>query len=168
MLKTWIVGLAMCAGLMYSSPVRAQGAPDFVGKLAPQFAREDLSGRKVGLRQFRGKVVLLNFWATWCGPCRVELPKFEEWQKKYGGDGLQVLAVSMDDADAPVRRAVRRMHLEFPVVMGNAKLGEAYGGVLGLPVTFLIDRDGKIVAKIKGEADLAVLESQVKTLLAER
>lgn len=168
MLKTWIVGLAMCAGLVCSSAVCAQEAPDLVGKSAPNFVREDVSGRKVSLKHYRGKVVLLNFWATWCGPCRVELPKFEEWQKRYGRDGLQVLAVSMDDADAPVRRAVRRMHLGFPVVMGDAKLGEAYGGVLGLPVTFLIDRDGKIVAKIKGEADLAGLESRVKTLLGDR
>jgi len=132
---------------------------------APNFARTDLAGQEINLKHYRGKVVLLNFWATWCAPCRLELPEFEQWQKKYGADGLQVLAVSMDDGDAPVRRTVRRLHLEFPVVMGDARLGEAYGGVLGLPVTLLIDRDGKVTAMIKGEADLGALESQVKHLL---
>jgi len=73
----------------------------------------------------------------------------------------------MDDGDAPVRRTVRRLRLDFPIVMGDAKLGDEYGGVLGLPVTFLIDREGRVVAKLKGETDLAALESQVKQLLAK-
>ncbi|HEY2471745.1 MAG TPA: TlpA disulfide reductase family protein [Terracidiphilus sp.] len=168
MLKTWIVGLAMCAGLVCSSAASAQESPDLAGKAAPEFVRTDLAGRKIDLKDYRGKVVLLNFWATWCASCRVELPKFAAWQKKYGEDGLQVVAVSMDDGDAPVRRIVRRLHLGVPVVMGDAHLGEAYGGVLGLPVTFLIDRDGKIVAKVGGATDLAALESQVRILLASR
>jgi thiol-disulfide isomerase/thioredoxin len=126
----------------------------------------DLTGKKIGLKHYRGKVVLLNFWATWCAPCQLELPTFESWQKTYGAEGLQVLAVSMDDGDAPVQRTVRRLHLSYPVMMGNAKLGEKYGGVLGLPVTFLIDRDGRVAAKIKGEADMHAMESQLKELLA--
>jgi cytochrome c biogenesis protein CcmG, thiol:disulfide interchange protein DsbE len=97
----------------------------------------------------------------------VELPRFEAWQKQYGPEGLQVLTISMDDGDAPVRRTVRRLHLDVPVMMGDAKLGEAYGGVLGLPITFLIGRDGVIVARIKGETDLAALELHVKKLLAQ-
>lgn len=136
-----------------------------VGKAAPEFVRKDLTGNEVDIKNFRGKVVLLNFWATWCVPCQIELPEFEKWQKKYGPSGLQIIAVSMDDNDSPVRRTVRRLHLDLPVLMGDAQLGEAYGGVLGLPVTFLIDRNGKIVAKIKGETDLAKLELRVKSLL---
>lgn len=77
------------------------------------------------------------------------------------------MAVSMDDADAPVRRTVRRLRLGFPVLMGDAKLGDSYGGVLGLPITFLIDRNGVVVAKIKGETDLGKLESRVKALVAK-
>jgi cytochrome c biogenesis protein CcmG, thiol:disulfide interchange protein DsbE len=136
-------------------------------RAAPEFARADLAGRRIDLKSYRGKVVLLNFWATWCAPCQVELPKFDAWQKKYGAQGLQVLAVSMDDGDAPVRRTVRRLHLEIPVLMGDAKLGDEYGGVLGLPVTFLIDGEGRVVAKLKGETDLTALESRVKQLLAK-
>ena len=146
-----------------SKPVTRQDAPRTV---APEFVRADLSGRKIDLKSYRGKIVLLNFWATWCTPCQVELPQFDAWQKKYGAQGLQVLAISMDDGDAPVRRTVRRLHLDFPVVMGDARLGDAYGGVLGLPVTFLIDKEGRVVAKLKGETDLAALETRVKQLLA--
>lgn len=168
MSKVWILVFAMCACSVGLRAAWAQDSPNLVHKIAPEFVRTDLAGRKIDLKQFRGKVVLLNFWATWCGPCRVELPTFEKWQKKYGGNGLQVLAVSMDDAEAPVQRAVRRMHLGIPVVMGDAQLGEQYGGVLGLPVTFLIDREGRVVARIEGDADLTTLELQLQDLLAQR
>ncbi|HXS77216.1 MAG TPA: TlpA disulfide reductase family protein [Terracidiphilus sp.] len=143
-----------------------QPTSNLVERPAPQFVRGDLDGRQIDLKEFRGKVVLLNFWATWCAPCQIELPRFESWQKRYGAKGLQVVAVSMDDGEAPVRRTVRRLHLAFPVVMGDAKLGEAYGGVLGLPITFLIDRNGVVVTKLKGETDLEQLESRVKALVA--
>lgn len=164
--KVWILVLTMCTVLAWSSLAFAQGTPELVHKAAPEFGRADLAGRKIDLEQYRGKVVLLNFWATWCASCRVELPKFGAWQKKYRRDGLQVLAVSMDDGDVPVRRVARKLHLEFPIVMGDAVLGEAYGGVLGLPVTFLIDRDGQVLSRIEGEADLPALEFCVRRALA--
>ena len=145
----------------------SQSPVDPLHKAAPQFKRTDLNGRSIDLRDYRGKVVLLNFWATWCASCQMELPRFEAWQKQYGKDGLQVLTISMDDGDAPVRKTVRRLHLDLPVVMGDAKLGEAYGGVLGLPVTFLIGRDGVVAAKIKGETDLGVLEARLRRLLTQ-
>lgn len=166
--RSWGRWLMACAILLSASGAVAQGQPDLVHKAAPEFMRADLKGEKIDLKQYRGKVVLLNFWATWCAPCQVELPKFEAWQNEYRADGLQVLAVSMDDGDSAVRRTVRRLHLGYPVMMGDAKLGELYGGVLGLPVTFLIDRDGTVAAKIKGEADLHAMELQVQGLLAKR
>ena len=143
----------------------APSSPDLVHKAAPQFVRTDLAGQKIDLKRYRGKVVLLNFWATWCAPCQVELPRFEEWQKKYGAEGLQVLTISMDDGDVQVRRTVRRLHLGFPVVMGDAELAEVYGGVLGLPITFLIGRDGVVAAKVKGETDLNAMEARLRELL---
>lgn len=160
----WI-RLTICVVLL-GSGVCAQRPPlDLKHKPAPVFERADLAGRKVRLKDYRGKVVLLNFWATWCASCQVELPRFAEWQKRYGAQGLQVLAVSMDDNAAPVRRTVRRLRLNYPIVVGDAKLGEEYGGVLGLPVTYLVDREGKIVKRIKGETDLRVLEIEVKQVL---
>ena len=165
-----LIRLTICVALLgVAGGVCAQTPPlDLVHKTAPAFVRVDLAGQKVRLRDYRGKVVLLNFWATWCAPCQVELPQFAEWQRAYGADGLQVLAISMDDSKAPVRRTVRRLHLDFPVVMGDAKLGEAYGGVLGLPITFLIDRDGRVVERIKGETDLRAMESEIRTLLGKQ
>jgi peroxiredoxin len=164
LMQTAFPALVCAVGLAGQAP-KAPPVQDLLHKPAPEFARADLSGRKVELKSFRGKVVLLNFWATWCAPCQVELPKFESWQRKYGSDGLQILAVSMDDEAAPARRTARRLHLDFPVLMGNARLGEEYGGVLGLPVTFLIDRNGVVVAKIKGATDLKKMESLVNQLL---
>jgi cytochrome c biogenesis protein CcmG, thiol:disulfide interchange protein DsbE len=159
------LALLTCGLMAIMCKGSAQPAPDVVHKAAPELVRTDLSGRRIDLKSYRGKVVLLNFWATWCAPCQVELPRFQAWQKKYGADGLQVLTISMDDGDAPVRRAVRRLHLDVPVMMGDARVGEAYGGILGLPVTFLIGRDGVVAAKVKGETDLDKLESRVKGLL---
>ena len=143
----------------------AQQAPNLTHKPAPQFAKLDLNQHLIDLKNYHGKVVLLNFWATWCAPCQVELPKFDAWQKKYGPAGLQVVAVSMDDGDEAVRKTARRLRLGFPVVMGDATVGEAYGGVLGLPITFLIDRNGIVTEKIKGETNLEQMELHVRKLL---
>jgi peroxiredoxin len=136
--------------------------------LAPDFSRPDLSGRTIRLSDYRGKVVLLNFWATWCAPCLAEVPRFSRWQSHYGGRGLQVLGVSMDDDARPAEAAYRRYRLAYPVAMGDATLGELYGGVLGLPLTYIIDPAGRIVARYQGEADLAGMERQIVALLAAR
>ncbi len=145
----------------------AAAQTDLLHKPAPAFVRTDLSGRRIDLHAYRGKVVLLNFWATWCGPCQVELPRFSAWQKQYGPAGLQVIAASMDDDSTGVRPVVRKLKLDFPVVMGDEKLGMLYGGVLGLPVTFLIGRDGKVDARIDSGADLDATERRIQQLLAQ-
>jgi cytochrome c biogenesis protein CcmG/thiol:disulfide interchange protein DsbE len=134
---------------------------------APPFTRTDLENGRVSLASYRGKVVLLNFWATWCGPCIVEIPHFMEWQKQYGPRGLAVLGVSIDDDGAPVRAFAQKLHVNYPMVMGDARLGENYGGVLGVPVTFLIDRRGIIRARINGESDLHEMEEKIRALLAQ-
>lgn len=142
--------------------------PDLLNRLAPEFVRTDLNGRRVDLKALRGKVVLLNFWASWCGPCQVELPRFQSWQRTYGSAGLQVLTISMDDSDAPARSIVRKLHLDVPVVMGDDRLGREYGGILGLPITFLINRDGTVAERVEGGADLVSMEGRVRSLLGKR
>jgi peroxiredoxin len=138
-----------------------------VGKKAPEITRTDLNGGRVDLAGFRGKVVLLDFWATWCASCQVEMPAFLQWQRDYGTRGLQIIGISMDDDPALARRLAAKLRLNYPVAMGDEKLGEVYGGVLGLPLTYLIDRKGIVRARFQGEIDLKIIEKQLKALLAE-
>jgi cytochrome c biogenesis protein CcmG/thiol:disulfide interchange protein DsbE len=137
-------------------------------KPAPPFVRADLQGRPVDPSAFKGRVVLLAFWATWCEPCQVEMPRFIDWQTRYGPQGLEIVSVSMDDGDAPVRALTIQQAVNYPVLMGDAKLARLYGGILGLPVTFLIDRQGRIAARFKGEPDLDAMERTLRRLLNAR
>lgn len=133
--------------------------------LAPDFSLPDLTGHILNLSSYRGRVVLLDFWATWCDPCRDEIPHFVSLQNKYGEQGLQIIGVSMDDGPEPVHAFYRRYRMNYPVVVGNAKTGELYGGVLGLPIAFLIARDGRITAKHIGATDISVFEKEIVSLL---
>ncbi len=132
---------------------------------APDFTLPQLDGQELRLSSYRGKVVLLDFWASWCEPCRVETPHLIELQQKYGDRGLQIIGVSMDDSPGPARAFYQQFHMNYPVVMGTAKTGELYGGVLGLPIAFTINRDGRISAKHIGATDPAVFEKEILSLL---
>jgi len=133
--------------------------------LAPDFSITDLSGQTLELSRYRGKVVVLNFWATWCSPCRSEIPHFVDLQNKYGRDGLQIIGISLDDDPELVRAFYRQLRMNYPVAIGDAKLAEQYGGILGLPVSFLIGRDGRIYAKHIGETDVSLIEREIKSAL---
>ncbi|MGO9931834.1 MAG: TlpA family protein disulfide reductase [Steroidobacteraceae bacterium] len=134
-------------------------------RVAPDFTRTDITGEVLSLREFRGKLVLLNFWATWCGPCLTEIPRFITWQRSYGPAGLQIIGISMDDTLAPVKRAYEKYRVDYPVLMGDPQLAERFGGVLGLPLSYLIDSEGRVVARYQGEVDLKQLEFKIKSLL---
>jgi len=165
-----IAAIAIATGLFFLNRHRSVPAGYRVANvaghpLAPEFSLPELSGQTLDLSTYRGKIVLLDFWATWCDPCREEIPHFVELQNKYRDQGLQIIGVSMDDGPEPVRDFYQRFHMNYPVAMGNAKIGELYGGVLGLPVAFLIGRDGRIEAKHIGATDISVFERETKALL---
>jgi thiol-disulfide isomerase/thioredoxin len=126
---------------------------------------KDLNGGKLNLSSYHGKVVLLDFWATWCDPCREEIPRFIELQNELGKEGLQIIGISMDDDPQPVRDYYRQMKMNYPVAMGDAKTGELYGGILGVPIAFMIGRDGHIYAKHVGATTFATFEDEVEALL---
>ena len=132
---------------------------------APEFSLSDLHGGKVDLSSYRGKVVLLDFWATWCDPCREEIPRFIELQNEFEGQGLQIVGIAMDDDPQPVRDYYRQVKMNYPVAMGDARTGELYGGILGVPIAFMIGRDGHIYAKHVGATTFTTFADEVAALL---
>ena len=136
---------------------------------APDFTLQSLDGKNMSLSDLRGKAVLLNFWATWCSPCKIEMPWFIELQKQYGSQGLQVVGVAMDDSSKEdIAKFASDMGVNYPVLLGKEAVGEAYGGVPALPETFFIGRDGKIVDKIIGLKGRAEIEDAIKKALETR
>jgi peroxiredoxin len=138
---------------------------ELAGQTAPDFSLQDASGKEVKLSELKGKVVLLNFWATWCHGCQREIPWFIEFEKKYGGQGLAVIGVSMDsDGWKEVRPWIKEKSVNYTVVIGSEELAKKYG-LDGMPLTALVGRDGKIVDTHAGVVDRAGTEKKIRELL---
>ena len=141
--------------------------PSMKGQTAPDFTLESLDGKTVHLSDFRGKGVLLNFWATWCQPCKIEMPWFAELQKQYGPQGLQIVGIAMDDASPKeIGEFAHDLGVNYPILVGKEAVGDAYGGVQFLPATFYIGRDGKVVDKVFGLKGRGEIEENIKKALA--
>jgi thiol-disulfide isomerase/thioredoxin len=136
---------------------------------APEFSLTDITGNPLKLSDFRGKVVMLDFWATWCGPCREEIPEIVKLQQHYGSQGFAVVGISMDDSSQSdeVVDYYKQLQMNYPVAIGNDRLSDLYGGVIGLPTTFMIGRDGRIYAKHVGATSVDIFEAEIKQLLAD-
>lgn len=160
----------------------ATGAPEYVsplmGKAAPAFALEDLSGKKVTLESYKGKAVLVNFWATWCAPCKIETPWLVELRDQYAAQGFEILGVSTegdgvgkDDMaawnkdKAAIARSVQQMHMQYPVLIDGDSIAEQYGGLDELPMSFFVDRSGTVIAVQLGLTSKADLEANIKKAL---
>ena len=158
--------LALCA-LVIGSCLTTFAASSADAKMAaPSLQLQNLEGKSVRLSDFKGKVVVLNFWATWCSPCREEIPDLVSLQKEYAARGLVVLGVSMDEGDpARVASFAKKFGINYPLVMGDAKTAEAYGGIQVLPTTFIIDRKGNVVDGLQGATDRAGFEKKIKPVL---
>jgi cytochrome c biogenesis protein CcmG/thiol:disulfide interchange protein DsbE len=131
------------------------------------FTMKDVAGKDVTLSQFKGKVILLDFWATWCGPCKVEIPGFVEFQEKYGRHGFQVVGVSVDDTAQQLLPYIEKLKMNYPVLLGlgHDDVQDAYGPLVGIPTTVLISRDGKICATHAGFTDKQTFEQEIRALL---
>lgn len=143
-------------------PLSSNAAP----ASAPDVTLKQANGAPLRLSDFAGKVVLLDFFATWCSPCRDEIPRFVQWQSKYGNQGLQVIGVAMDDDPRPVEGFSHELGINYPVVLGTPELASRFGGILGLPANLVIARDGKIVSKHLGVTDLSLLQQELTAQLA--
>jgi thiol-disulfide isomerase/thioredoxin len=131
------------------------------------YTLKDANNQDVRLSDFKGKVILLDFWATWCGPCKVEIPWFVEFQEKYGPAGLQVVGVSVDDTQEKLTPFVEQFKMNYAVLqgLGHDDLQEEYGPLWGIPVTMLISRDGRICSRHTGMGTKEDFENTIKALL---
>jgi len=147
-------------------------ASKLTGQPAPAFSLVDMNGKKVSLADYKGKPVLVNFWATWCGPCKLEMPWLEEFSKKYAPQGLTILGVAADDAPKNViASVVNKSGVTYPILLKDSKVEELYGGVDYLPETFYVGRDGKVMLATAGltseNGGKDEIEANIKKLVAE-
>jgi thiol-disulfide isomerase/thioredoxin len=145
-----------------NGPGRGAQAPDFELKVL------DGQGKTLKLSSLKGQAVIVNFWATWCEPCKIEMPWLIQLQKKYGPQGLQIVGVAMDDADEKtISEFSHKMGVNYPVVVGTEKVADLYGGVDGLPISFFVDRSGKVVNRILGLVSESEFETSIQKSLAQ-
>ncbi len=164
-----VVALMLVFGLNLAHKAKSNAAARMQMKngVAPDFTLQSLDGQTVRLSDFRGKAVLLNFWATWCSPCKIEMPWFVELQKQYGPEGLQIVGVAMDDASTKdIADFAKEMGVNYPVLIGKESVGDAYGGVQFLPENFYIDRNGKVLDRAFGLKGRGEIEDEIKRIVA--
>lgn len=165
-----VISVMLVFGIQRAHKARISGPPGKLqGQPAPDFTLNTLDGKTMKLSDFHGKAVLLNFWATWCEPCKVEMPWFVDLQNKYGAQGLQILGVAMDDASPhEIQSFAQKLGVNYPVLLGKEEVGTEYGGLEYLPSTFYIDRNGKIVDHVFGLVSRSEIEANIQRALGEQ
>jgi thiol-disulfide isomerase/thioredoxin len=165
-----LVAAMLFAGIRLTRNQRANAPAkgQLIGNLAPDFELPTLDGNNLKLSDLRGKAVLLNFWATYCGPCKVEMPWFVELQKEYGSQGFQIVGVAMDDASTEdIAKFAKELGVNYPILIGKESVADAYGGVSVLPTTFFLDRDGKLIAREFGLQSRSVFVDHIKKAMSQ-
>jgi len=161
--KPWgwlgFIALFLCPTL-HSSEIDTQ-----IGKKAPAWELIDLNGKPVNSEKYQGKVIVLNFWATWCPPCRAEMPDFMKLHKAFKDKGVTFLGISLDTGLGPVKRYVRTEKVNYPILMGNSKMVADYGNFSAIPQTFVIDSEGRINKQFMGLVKFDKLEKVILSLI---
>ena len=135
-------------------------------RLAPEFSLRDVNGQERKLSEFKDKVVIIDFWATWCPPCRQEIPHFIDLYSQYKDKGLEIIGIALDgNAERVVPRFVTENNINYTVLLGNQDAGDLYGGIAAIPTTFIVDKEGKIRKKYIGYNEKEVFERDIKELL---
>jgi len=164
-----IVAAMLFAGIRIARNNRANGPAkgQLIGNLAPDFELQTLDGKNLKLSDLRGKAVLLNFWATYCGPCKIEMPWFVELQKEYGPQGFQIVGVANDDASTEdIAKFAKEMGINYPILIGKDSVSDSYK-VSVLPTTFFLDRDGKLIAREFGLQSRSVFVDHIKKAMSQ-
>lgn len=175
--KYGLMGLALIAAfaggtyvshLWRDNSEEAQAARAVQAQMRPAFALPDLQGNMRDVREWEGKVIVVNFWATWCPPCRREMPGFTELQQRYAAQGLQFVGIALDE-ETPVRDFVDTSDVPYPILLGGdaaMSVSHAYGNRFdALPYTAVVDRNGNVVSTFRGEVDIAETEKLIQRLL---
>lgn len=165
-----IVPLVLLGAFIWYSAVGSSSAPlaytaaSTAKVQAPKFTLTDIEGRRLSLSDYRGKVVILDFWAPWCPPCKREIPDFIALQKQYESRGLQIIGIGLDQQEN-VASFARENGINYPVLIGDDDISKLYGGISGIPTTFIIDKEGNVSSRFEGFNDKTVFEEAIKKLL---
>jgi peroxiredoxin len=165
--KTVVLNLVIILlTLVFSQSINAQKKTDKQKSenAAPAFTLQNLDGKNVKLSDFKGKVTIIDFWATWCPPCRAEIPDFIDLYKTYQKKGLVIIGIALDDKPK-VQKFVKDQKINYPILLGNQEIANLYGGISGIPTTFIIDRKGEIIKTFVGQRSKEDFETIIKGLL---
>ena len=158
-------GIILLQGSKDNPGMTEQGSTSATSStVAPDFSLPKIGGGMGSIKDYHGKVVVLDFWATWCGPCKAEIPDFIALQKMYGDKGLQIVGIALDE-QAKVESFVREYGINYPILIGTDAVSQTYGGIEGIPTTFIIDREGKIITSFVGFREKRIFEEEIVKLL---